>query len=113
MKHKHSLLCLLLAAAADHAAAAPAHALRDPFARPAPLVAAPVAPAVVEAPEPPPRLRALILNGTHSVANVDGEIVAVGEQAGPYTVVRIDAAGVLVTRAGKQQLLLLDEKDKQ
>lgn len=111
MNKTHRIFCLLLAACALDASAG--RPMRDPFARPAPAVPVAAAPAVVEAPEPAPRLRALILNGKHSLANIDGAIVAVGERAGPYTVVRIDADGVLVSRTGKQQLLLLDEKDKQ
>jgi hypothetical protein len=89
---------------------------RDPFARPAPEVPAPSAPAVVEAPPPPPaplHLRALILNGARSLANIDGDVVAAGERARDYQVVRIDTRGVLVTRAGKQELLSMNEKEKQ
>lgn len=88
--------------------------LRDPFVRPAPP-APPAAALPAEAPpEPPPlRLRAVILNGARSVANIDGDIVGAGDQARDYTVLRIDAQGVLVTRAGKRQLLTLTEKDKQ
>ena len=119
-----ALLCVALATmaaavptvtAALPAAAAPAlRTLRDPFVRPAP----PPAPAAVlpaePAPEPPPlHLRAVILNGARSVANIDGDIVGTGDQARDYTVVRIDAQGVLVTRAGKRQRLTMTEKDKQ
>ena len=111
-----ALLCVALATMAAalppvtaalpaSAAAAPAlRTLRDPFVRPAPP----------PAPEPPPlHLRAVILNGARSVANIDGDIVGIGDLARDYTVVRIDARGVLVARAGKRQLLTMTEKDKQ
>ena len=93
-------------------AQAPERPLRDPFVRPPPPVAAGEA---AEPPPPPPplRLRAVILNCARSIANIDGDIVGAGEQARDYTVVRIDARGVLVTRAGKQQLLTINPKDTQ
>lgn len=99
-----------LRAGAGTAAEAPTRPLRDPFVRPAPPVAAAEA---AEPPPPPPplHLRAVILNGARSIANIDGDIVGAGEQARDYTVVRIDARGVLVTRAGKQQLLTINPKD--
>lgn len=104
-----ALTCALVCSSA-----AAQRALRDPFARPAPppVAVAVAAPIIVE-PPPPLHLRAVILNGAHSLANIDGDIVAAGEQARDYSVLRIDAHGVLVTRAGKQQLLTINEKDKQ
>jgi hypothetical protein len=104
--------------AASTATAAPERPLRDPFVRPAPPVSAAAVAAAAAAseaavPPPPLRLRAVILNGARSVANIDGDIVAAGERMRDYTVLRIDAQGVLVDRAGKRQLLTLTEKDKQ
>ena len=102
-----ALLCVALAAmsaalptpgAALHGSAgtaeAPKRPLRDPFVRPAPP---PVAAGEAAEPPPPPplHLRAVILNGARSIANIDGDIVGAGEQARDYTVVRIDARGVL------------------
>jgi hypothetical protein len=55
----------------------------------------------------------VILNGARSVADIDGFILGAGERAADFEVVRIDARGVLVSRGGKRQLLLLNEKDKQ
>lgn len=107
---------MLLAAAllcAAGAAAAADRPLRDPFARPLPPAPPPAAAAEAPPPPAPLQLRAVILNGAHSLANIDGDIVGAGERARDYTVVRIDARGVLVTRAGKQQLLTINEKDKQ
>lgn len=88
--------------------ALPAQAqLRDPFARPAP--AAPAAVLSTEAPPAPLRLRALILNGTRSLANIDGDVVAAGDRGPGYTVLRIDERGVLVTRGGRRQLLVMGD----
>jgi len=107
---KHTLVCATLLCAVFGTATAAEHPLRDPFTRPAP----PAPPQDVAAPEAPPlHLRAVILNGPRSVANIDGDIVGAGEQLHDYSVLRIDARGVLVTRAGKQQLLTINEKDKQ
>ena len=111
MKHAFAVLALLCAAASAQAAKRP---LRDPFARPAPPPsAAPAAADVPAAPPAPLHLRAVILNGTRSLADIDGLILAAGERAADFEVVRIDARGVLVSRGGKRQLLLLNEKDKQ
>jgi len=97
------LAALLLAA---HAGAAP---LRDPFQRPAAS-----RPAVASAtPEKPPRLRALVLNGARSLANIDGQVLAVGEQFSGYTILRIDARGALIARAGQEMLLSMQDKDPQ
>jgi hypothetical protein len=105
---------IIAATPATAAAPPPLRTLRDPFVRPAPPPAPAAALPPEPAPEPPPlHLRAVILNGARSVANIDGDIVGVGDQARDYTVVRIDAHGVLVTRAGKGQRLTMTEKDKQ
>lgn len=113
---KRTLVLAWLLCAACGTTVAAERALRDPFARPmappSPQVVAAAAAAEL-AETPPLRLRAVILNGAHSLANIDGDIVGVGEQARDYTVVRIDARGVMVTRAGKRQLLTMNEKDKQ
>lgn len=106
----------LLCAAVPHAQAADLRLLRDPFTRPAvpvPAALAAAAAAAEVAPPAPLHLRAVILHGAGSLANIDGDIVAIGDQARDYKVLRIDARGVLVTRAGKEQLLTLTEKDKQ
>lgn len=111
MKRAFALLALLCAAALAQAGNRP---LRDPFERPAPPPsAAPANPEVPAAPSAPLRLRAVILNGARSLADIDGFILGAGERAADFAVVRIDARGVLVSRGGKRQLLLLNEKDKQ
>jgi hypothetical protein len=108
------MLALLCTAALAQAADRP---LRDPFERPAPPPSAMSAShGAADVPAPPPaplRLRAVILNGARSLADIDGFILGAGERAADFEVVRIDARGVLVSRGGKRQLLLLNEKDKQ
>lgn len=99
------MLALAIAAVATTSAAAP---LRDPFLRPA-AAARPTLP--VETPAPRPRLRALVLNGAHSLANIDGNVVGAGERCAGYTVLRIDARGVLLARAGQELLLTMQDKD--
>jgi hypothetical protein len=99
---------LVLLAVAGLCAAAPAgRPLRDPFARPAP--AAPAVAAVEQAPPAPLHLRALVLNGAHSLANIDGDVLSAGDRGPGFTVLRIDARGVLVVRNGRQQLLVMSD----
>lgn len=97
----------LLAIALGSVGAADAAPLRDPFLRPA----AARVPVPGEVPQAAPRLRAVVLNAGRSLANIDGNIVAVGEQFSGYTVQRIDTRGVLIARAGRAQLLTMQDKD--
>lgn len=98
------LIPLLALAIAADVMAAP---LRDPFVRPASAIPAPPE----AAPETAPRLRALVLNAAGSLANIDGHVVAVGERFAGYKIVRIDARGVLLTRAGRELLLTMQDKE--
>ncbi|TWI69761.1 hypothetical protein IP91_00834 [Pseudoduganella lurida] len=111
---KRAVFITLLLAAGIGAAEPALRPLRDPFVRPAlatPAAAAAAAAAQVPAePPPPPRLRALILNGTRSLANIDGDVVAAGEQIAGYTVLRIDPRGALIARGGKQLLLTIEDQ---
>lgn len=106
---KPCLMPLLALAFAAASASTPALAapLRDPFVRPASAIPAPPE----AAPETPPRLRALVLNAAASLANIDGHVVAVGERFAGYQVVRIDARGVLLARAGRELLLTMQDKE--
>lgn len=115
MKHTLTLaLALGLAGMALNVLANPPRSLRDPFVSrlpaSAPLEAAAAAAAV---PATPPRLRAVVLNGAQSLANLDGNVVATGERVAGYKVVRIDARGVLLTHAGSEHLLTMQDKDPQ
>jgi hypothetical protein len=105
---KTALFALFLLPAGAAATATPGNPLRDPFARPIPAAAAAPAAAAPDALPPAPlHLRAVILNGARSLANIDGEVVAAGDRTPGYTVLRIDARGVLVERAGRRQLLAI------
>ena len=111
---KHLLmptLALILAGMAASVLANPPRNLRDTFVSRLPA-SAPLA-ATAPVPATPPRLRAVVLNGAHSLANLDGNVVATGERVAGYTVVRIDARGVLLAHAGNQHLLTMQDKDTQ
>jgi hypothetical protein len=111
---KHTLmpaLALVLAGMAINVLATPPRIVRDPFVSRLPASAPPAATAA--APVTPPRLRAVVLNGAHSLANLDGNVVATGERVAGYTVLRIDARGVLLAHAGSEHLLTMQDKDAQ
>jgi len=105
------LLAVLAGSVMANAAATPARVLRDPFVRPFPAGAP--ATAADAAPQAPLRLRALILGGARSLANIDGNVVATGERVAGHTVLRIDARGVLLAHAGGERLLTMQDKDVQ
>jgi hypothetical protein len=102
-------LALILALAA----AAPAQAVRDPFARPALPVAAPADAAAAEqaaALAARPQLRAVMVAPDRSLANISGHILAVGEWFGDYQVTRIRERSVtLVTRGGVRSELGMEK----
>jgi hypothetical protein len=100
-----------LALAACAASAAP---LRDPFARPSAAIAAQVteqgAEAAVQTPEPALELRAIMYDPGHSMANVSGRILGVGDTFGPYRVARIDERHVTLLRNKVKSVLVLDKE---
>jgi len=111
---KHTLmpmLALVLAGLAANVLATPPRIVRDPFVSRLPA-SAPLA-AAAPVPATPPRLRAVVLNGAQSLANLDGNVVATGERVSGYTVLRIDARGVLLGHAGSEHLLTMQDKDAQ
>lgn len=114
MKHTLTLaLALGLAGVAANVLANPPRSLRDPFVSRLPASAPLADTATAPVPATPPRLRAVVLNGAHSLANLDGNVVATGERVAGYKVVRIDARGVLLTHAGSEHLLTMQDKDTQ
>ena len=114
MKHTLTLaLALGLTGMAANVLANPPRSLRDPFVSRLPASAPLEATAAAAVPATPPRLRALVLNGAQSLANLDGNVVATGERVAGYKVVRIDARGVLLTHAGSEHLLTMQDKDTQ
>jgi len=113
MKHTLTLaLALGLTGMALNVLANPPRSLRDPFVSRLPA-SAPLEAAAAAVPATPPRLRAVVLNGAQSLANLDGNVVATGERVAGYKVVRIDARGVLLTHAGSEHLLTMQDKDTQ
>ncbi|MEM8514859.1 hypothetical protein RCH14_004214 [Massilia sp. MP_M2] len=114
MKHTLTLaLALVLAGLAANVLANPPRSLRDPFVSRLPASAPLAATAAATVPATPPRLRAVVLNGAQSLANLDGNVVATGERVAGYTVLRIDARGVLLAHAGREHLLTMQDKDAQ
>ena len=104
MKH---ILITLLACAVTFAQAAP---LRDPFARPAPP--APRAEAELEAPQALPQLRAVMVTPGRALANINGQILAVGEWFGDYQLIKVEERGVTLTKRGVTSVLVLNEASR-
>ena len=106
MKHAVSA-CLVLALAPALGAAQP---LRDPFARPAP----PVRPAELEAEAPPvlPQLRAVMVGPGRALANINGQILAVGEWFGDYQLIKVEERGVTLSKRGVKSVLVLNEASR-
>ena len=96
------------------AMAAAAQPLRDPFARPAmPAVAAVTeASAQPEQPQLALHLRAVILAPGRSLANINGQILAVGEWFGDYQLIKVDERAVTLMRRGVKSVLALDEASR-
>lgn len=102
------VLILLALAVGTHAHAQPqSQTLRDPFARPAPPVKTEAAVPVET--QPAPRLRAIMVAPGRSLANIDGQILAVGEWFGDYRLVKVDERSVTLARQGAKRVLALDE----
>ena len=105
-------LLLMVATVAATAAPATALAARDPFARPAPPVAALAEQTPDPAAEPAarPQLRAVMVASGQALANISGRILGVGEWLGNYKVVRIRERSVtLAARGGAKTELTLDQ----
>jgi hypothetical protein len=87
--------------------------LRDPFARPAPPVKiAVLEPAEPEAPQPPPQLRAVMVAPGRALANINGQILAVGEWFGDYQLIKVEERGVTLTKRGVKSVLALNEASR-
>lgn len=111
MSTARNTVALALALAACTALGAP---LRDPFwlpAVPGPAQASEAgADAAVPTPEAPPELRAIMYDPGHSMANVSGRILSVGDSFGPYRVIRIDERNVTLLRNKVKSVLVLDKE---
>lgn len=92
-------------------AAAQAQPLRDPFARPL----LPARAAEPEAPAPQaaaPQLRAVMVAPGRALANINGQILAVGEWFGDYQLIKVEERGVTLDRHGVRSILVLNEASR-
>lgn len=107
---KTFIACLALA---PLFAAAQGHTLRDPFARPAlPAKAALPEAAEPEAPPPLPQLRAVMVAPGRALANINGQILAVGEWFGDYQLMKVEERAVTLNRRGVKSVLELNEASR-
>ena len=109
---KHFAIALLALALGAHA-----QPLRDPFARPAPPAAgaaAGAAGAAAQAAEAqqPPQLRAIMYTPGRSLANINGQILAVGEWFGDYQLIKVEEGRVTLARRGVKSVLALTEASR-
>ena len=94
-------------------AQAQAQPLRDPFARPAMRPSAAAADAVQAAePQAAPQLRAVMVAPGRSLANINGQILAVGEWFGDYQLIKVEERGVTLARRGVKSVLALSEASR-
>ena len=84
----------------------------DPFEKPAELLAPPPAEptAPADAPPPPwmPELRAVMVAGSASMANVDGRLVAIGEEVEGHRLVEVTDRRAVFERDGVLTELVLE-----
>ncbi len=106
MKHTAIILLALLPVFSG----AQAQALRDPFARPAP----PQRPAALEqeVPQVLPQLRAVMVTPGRALANINGQILAVGEWFGDYQLTKVEERGVTLNKRGVKSILVLNEASR-
>jgi len=94
-------------------AAAQGHTLRDPFARPAaPPKAVLLDVAEPEAPPPLPQLRAVMVAPGRALANINGQILAVGEWFGDYQLIKVEERSVTLNKRGVKSVLELNEASR-
>ena len=101
---------LLLAVVSGHCALAGTPLRHDPFARPVLTVTAPKssgapAAAVEETPPWAPNLIAVMVAGKNSLVNLDGGIVAIGQEIDGYRLLQVREREAIFTK-GKQRILL-------
>ena len=106
MKHI-ATACLALAPLLAFAQAQP---LRDPFARPAPPPR--MAEPETEAPQVLPQLRAVMVVPGRALANINGQILAVGEWYGDYQLIKVEERGVTLNKRGVKSILVLNEASR-
>lgn len=112
----NTLAGLALVAMYALAGAAPQAPLRDPFQRPAapaPVAQPAAASAVADAPAWTPELRAVMYDRAHSLVNVSGTVLAVGESVHGYRLVKVSERGVVMVKGGASIKLTLDKEQSQ
>ncbi len=108
-----SLLAVLAVASAALVAAEPP---RDPFA--GPDLDAPERADAAPTPEPEPvvelpRLRGVLLAGPDSLVNIDGEVLALGEEIRGYRLVEVGERSAVLAREGVRVVIRFpDEGDE-
>lgn len=105
---RHPLPALLLLIATAGAVAAPPAAPKlhhDPFRRPGGTA---LVPAAGDAPAPvewQPRLRGVLLSGPNSLANVDGQMVAIGEKLDGHRLLSVTEYQAVFEKDGRRVTL--------
>ena len=113
MKHVLTACLALPLALVPLLAGAQGQPLRDPFARPAPPVrAVALEPAEPEAPPVVPQLRAVMVTPGRALANINGQILAVGEWFGDYQLIKVEERGVTLNKRGVKSVLVLSEASR-
>ena len=108
MKHATMMLVALVSIATQ--TQAQVQPMRDPFARPArPLTAAAPEP---EAPQEAPQLRAVMATPGRALANINGQILAVGEWFGDYQLIKVEERAVTLDKRGVKSVLALSEASR-
>ncbi|MGJ9419149.1 hypothetical protein ACHAC9_15505 [Massilia sp. CMS3.1] len=107
---KHIMTACLALALLPTLACAQARLLRDPFARPA--LPAPAVAAEPEVPQVLPELRAVMVGPSRALANINGQILAVGEWFGDYQLIKVEERGVTLTKRGVKSVLVLNEASR-
>lgn len=92
--------------------------LHDPFQRPAISQKSMAVPETAKTPvQPPawiPQLKATLLAGRNSMANVDGKVIKLGETINGYKLIKVgERSAVLVKNKQHKQITIDDETNKQ
>ncbi len=82
----------------------------NPFARPVLITAAPERQPVLSQQQATPRLRGVLAAGAASFANVDGNIIALGESFGDLTLVNVEGSSATFSR-GSSRITLTVSSD--
>ncbi len=90
--------------------AAPQKLLHDPFERPQPASPAKSKLEPLPAIEGKPELRAVLYDQGHSLVNIGGKILAVGESVAGYQLIKVEERSAVLSKDGVQIKLMLDKE---